>query len=172
MDKRKNVIGREADMENGVITFTGSGKSCQINVAEITGGVYFDLPTVARCMILHGASQKCGDEAAMSRDPDTGLSANPEARFEAVAAMVEHLQNGGEWARKGSGKLSLNRACLFEAIAEVRGVEATVVEARFRDRPDEVLRSFLTHREIAAAYAKRTVRGDQKQAESLLSELE
>ena len=169
--KRKNIIGREVDVENGVITFTGAGQQVQLNVAEAVGLAYFDLTTTGKHMILHGASQKCGDEAAMSRNADTGRSASPSERFEAVAAMVQHLQGGGEWTRKSSGKAALNRASLFQAIAEVRGVEASKVAGRFQDRTDDVLRAFLTHKEIAAAYARLTAR-DTGQAEALLAELE
>ncbi len=171
--ERKSIISHEWDLLNGVVTFkTLNVGECELNVGEIVGDAWAELSDMGKIMALHGGTQKVRDEAAISRDPANGASASPESKHEAMASLCERLNNGGEWNLKGGGgKPALNRAALFTAIAAVRNIEATKVEEKFRDRVDDVLRAFLTHREIAAAYARLTVR-DTKQAQDLLAELE
>ena len=171
--ERKSIISHEWDLINGVVTFkTLNVGECKLNVGELVGDVWPEMSDVGKIMCLHGGTQKVRDEAALSRDTTNGQSATPEAKHEAMSVLCDRLNAGGEWNLKGGGgKPALNRAALFAAIAQVRNVEAEKVAMKFQDRPDDVLRAFLTHREIAAAYAALTVR-DTKQAQDLLAELE
>ena len=161
--ERKSIISATWDEASNCITFGVAGIGnmvLDLDKAEATA-------TVAK---YHGYEQKVRDAGAIPRDTKTGASATPQEKFDAMQAVVEQLHNG-EWNVKSSRTPALNRAALFEAVAEVRARDAAEVAARFQDRPDEVLRAFLTHGDIAAAYARRTAR-DSGQADKLLSELE
>jgi hypothetical protein len=55
--------------------------------------------------LMHGLKQKLVDAAAISRDPDTGRTADIETKFNAVCEVYERLL-AGEWnkvTRDGSG---------------------------------------------------------------------
>ena len=161
--ERKSIISAAWDEAGNTITFGVAGIGSMVldlGKAEATS-------TTAK---FHGYEQKVRDAGAIARDTKTGASATPKEKFEAMAAVVEQL-HAGNWNVKSRRVQALNRAALFEAVAEVRQRTAEEVEARFRDRPDEVLRAFLTHGDIAAAYARRTAR-DSGQASRLLEELD
>ena len=163
--ERKSIIAHEWDMASGCITFTVAGAgTCQINVGALT-------PEVQQRAMFHGLTQKVQDKAAISRNPDTGRSASPQDKLAAMVALCDHLNGGGAWEMRQPSKARLDRASLFEALAEVTGKDAAGIELRFRDRPDDVLKAFLGRADIAAAYAKRTAR-DSGQADELLAELE
>lgn len=161
--ERKSIISATWNQQAGEIAFGVAG------VGQIVLDLNKALATSEQAM-YHGYEQKVRDAAAIPRDTKTGASASPQEKFDAMQAVVDSL-HAGVWNVKSSQVVALNRAALFEAVAEVRGVEAQVVMQRFQDRPDDVLRAFLTHGDIAAAYAKRTAR-NSGQADALLSELE
>ena len=162
MNERKSIIG--AEVGDGFITFNVAGAGqMQLMVSKCPEDV------LQRAM-YHGFEQKVRDAGAIARNPKTGRSATPQEKFEAMNKVIEQL-HAGQWNVKATSAQALNRAALFEAVAEVRGVLASVVEAKFRDRPDNVLKQFLEHRDIAAAYAKRTAK-DSGAADELLAELE
>ena len=162
--ERKSVISATWDKATKAITFGVTG----------IGTMVLDLDKMSESMLehaaFHGLEQKVRDAAAIPRDTKTGASASPQEKYDAMEQIVNQLHNG-EWNVKASRELALNRQALFAAVAEVRQRSVEEVESRFRDRQDEVLRAFLTHREIAAAYARLTAR-DSGQADSLLAELE
>jgi hypothetical protein len=162
-NERKSIISATWDQAAGTITFGVAG------IGTIVLDLNKALATSEHAM-YHGYEQKVRDAAAIPRDPTTGKSASPQEKFEAMERVVLDLHNG-VWNTKASQVVALNRAALYEAVAEVRGVEPQVVEQRFRDRQDAVLRAFLTHGDIAAAYARRTAR-NSGQADKLLAELE
>ena len=165
MNQRKSIIGHEWDLKAGYITFTVAGAgTCQLNVGGLSA-------EVREHGLFHGLTQRVQDKAAISRNPDTGRSVTPQDKLAAMAALCDHLNNGGAWEMRQASKARLDRAALFEAVAEVSGREASVVEARYRDREDSVLRTLLERADIAAAYARRTAR-DSGQADALLAELE
>jgi len=171
--ERKSIIAHEWDLAVGVITFTVAGAGqCQLNVGEIVGlEAYASLSDVGKAMVLHGGTQKVSDKAALSRNPDTGRSATPQDKLEAMAGLCDHLNNGGDWTMRAASKKRLDRAALFEALSEVTGRSAVEISQKFAAREDEVLRTFLERADIAAAYAKRTAR-DSGKADELLAELE
>lgn len=75
-------------LESGVIRFTVGAQSFEFDPAKA------GCQTDARD---HGYVQKISDRAAIGRDPETGASATPEEKFEAMKACAERLQNGGPW---------------------------------------------------------------------------
>lgn len=162
-NERKSIISATWDQAQSVITFGVAG------IGTMVLDLGKALATSEQAM-YHGYEQKVRDAAAIPRDVKTGKSATPQEKYDAMERVIEAL-HAGTWNVKSSQVVALNRAALYEAVAEVRGVESSVVESRFRDRPDEVLRAFLTHGDIAAAYAKRTAR-NSGQADKLLEELD
>ena len=163
--ERKSIISHAWDMENGIITFTvRDAGQCKLDLNTT-------LEETRQTALYHGFTQKVQDKAAISRNPDTGGSASPKDKLAAMASLCEHLSGGGAWEMRAAAKASLNRAALFEALAEVTGRPADVISIKFADRPDEVLRTFLERKDIAAAYAARTAK-DSGRADELLAELE
>lgn len=161
--ERKSIISAKWDTDGNTITFGVAG----------IGEIVLDLDkakATGEQAKFHGYEQKVRDAAAIPRDTKTGLSASPQEKFDAMEGVVESLHEG-VWNVKGTTIRALNRPALFQAVAEVRSVDVQVVEARFRDRQDEVLRAFLTHRDIAAAYARLTAKNTGA-ADELLAELE
>ena len=161
---RKKVISYDVNMEAGTITFNvvGAG-SCILELEKTT-------EETRQAALYNGFKQAGGDKAAIPCDPKTGKAATPAEKFARVKAWVEHLNGGGSWELRSS-KPTFNRAALFEAVAEVRGVSAEVVYAKLGAREDAVLQSFLVHREIAAVYARITARGDSGEVDALLEEI-
>lgn len=74
--------------------------------------------------MLHGIKQRVIDAAALERDPATGLSATPEQKYMAMAAIVNHLNSGAEeWNIRGQARgprVDAEFEMLLEAISEVR----------------------------------------------------
>ncbi len=161
---RKSIISATWDKDAQTIVFG------VLNV----GTILLDFANLSEGLLetacFHGLEQKVRDAGAIPRDVKTGASASAQEKYDAMKEVVDNLHEG-IWNVKGAGLKALNRAALFNAVAEVRGVDASVVEAKFRDRQDEVLRAFLTHKDIAGAYARLTSR-DTGQADTLLAELE
>ena len=162
--ERKSVV-QHVVMPSGVVAFTVAG----------AGTFTFDpsgcTEDVEMQATLHGYVQKISDKAAIARDSKTGLSATPQMKYERMKALADHLAGGGSWNVRAAG-VSLNRAALFESIAEVRKVSAAKVYEKFAGFEDKVLQSFLTHGEIAAAYARITAPKDSSQADALLEGLD
>lgn len=163
-EERKSIIGAEWDRQAGVITFSVAGVGTMQLVLGKCG------TELAQTAAYHGYEQKVRDAAAIPRDTKTGRSATPQEKYDSMARVIEAL-HAGVWNVARQAQRALNRAALFQAIAQVRGFEASAVEAKFRDRTDDVLRAFLTHKEIAGRYAELTAQ-DSGQADALLSELD
>lgn len=163
-NERKSIISAAVDEQAGTITFAVAGIGQMVLDVGQTKG------TNQRAM-YHGYEQKVRDAAAIPRDTKTGASATPKEKYEAMLEVVQNLHDGIWNAKGGASAKALNRGALFQAIGEVRQRDAAEVEAKFRDRPDEVLRAFLTHKDIAGVYARLTTQ-DTGAADELLSELE
>lgn len=163
MEDRKRIVQYEV-ISGGILRFNVAG----------AGSFDFDMtkPTdeAEASATIQGWVKKISDKAAISHDKTTGRAATPQQKFAAMKLLAEHLEGGGAWTMR-EGKASLNRAALYVAVATARGRPAEVVEARFRDKPDDVLRTLLQHKDIAAEYARLTAR-DSGAAEELLGELE
>ena len=163
--ERKSIISAAWDMASNSITFS------VLN----TGSVLLDVvkcgEEMARKAAFHGYEQKVRDAAAMSRDVKTGRSATPAEKLTAMRQVVENL-HAGLWNVRAAAKAALNRACLFAAIAAVRGVSPELVASKMAAKEDSVLQTFLTHRDIAAEYSRLTAPSDSSKADEMLAELE
>lgn len=76
----------------------------------------------------HGLKQKIVDTAALERNKDTGASATPQEKFDAMRDQVEHLLAGGDWNRRPTGG-SGNAGLLVEALVRVSGQSVDEVRA-------------------------------------------
>lgn len=102
--KNSNTVVTHIVADN-IITFAVGPQSFVIDAALITFGeangerqaAWTDLHPNGRAGVIHGIVQKVSDRAAIGRDPETGLSATPEEKFDAMKACAERLQNGGPW---------------------------------------------------------------------------
>lgn len=86
--RKSNSVMTHERLESGIIRFTVGSQSFEFDPAKA------GCQTDARD---HGFVQKISDRAAIGRDPETGASATPEEKFEAMKACAERLQNGGPW---------------------------------------------------------------------------
>lgn len=171
----RSVTTVDWDMLVGLLTITvlGAG-TIEFDVRKLAGEDAYDALTEnGKAGILHGFEQKLRDRAAIERDPNTGKSASPQDKFDAVQMLADHLMNGGAWNMK-AGPRPVNRAALYQAVAEVRGYKPEDVEQVYRDKPDEVVRTLLGIKAIAERYAALTAKGVEtsEAAEKLFAELE
>jgi hypothetical protein len=94
---------------NSTITTIVDGNQVLFTVLG-AGSVTLDLDKVNKALhqafMVHGAKQRISDRAAISRNPETGLSATPQDKLEAMRELVEHYHSGtSEWnLRTGSGR--------------------------------------------------------------------
>lgn len=65
---------------------------------------------------LHGYNQKVGDAAALSK------GSTDAEKYEAMKAVFEHLQAGGDWNRKGGGDGTSGDGLLVGAIMEFQNL--------------------------------------------------
>lgn len=88
------IIRRPEDQEPIGIMFTVKG----------AGVVSLQLSKIhadnLRHAAIHGMIQRISDAAAISRNPETGAAASPEAKLEAMQKLVAHYESGtAEWTR-------------------------------------------------------------------------
>ena len=166
------AIETSVDLIAGTVTFRVDRQSVVADLIAIAGGevAWQSLVELGQQALAHGVKQKCSDPAALGRDPDTGKSASPAAKFSRMVAVVERLNAGGPWnARGGSSLPRLDRAALFVALglasedyAKATGKKVRTAEeweSMLRSQPDEVLRVRLTVPLVAGHYAVLTARG-------------
>jgi len=165
MAERKKVVSFKWDFTGRKIHFhVLGGGDAVLDLSKV-------LPANHQRAEFHGWTQKCVDKCAIQRDPTTGKSATAKEKFEVLKACVDHLNAGGEWLMRGVKDL-LDRGALYQAVATVRGFDPKVVEAKWRDRQDDVIRQVLTDPLVAAEYTRLTVKGDSSGADALLEEFE
>ena len=97
-----------------------------------------------------------------------------EQRLAILGRLCDHYNSGTEsWSLKAVSAKVLNRAAMYQAIATVRGMDASVVESKLRDKGDDFLRSYNAIAGIAAEYTRLTVRGaDEKTENDLFAALD
>lgn len=98
---------------NSVLTHEVNDNAVTFNVLEV-GTLRLDFSKLNSAIIqraaMHGMIQRISDAAAISRDPTTGQSATPEAKYTAMKALVDHYESGtSEWRTAkvgGAGRVS------------------------------------------------------------------
>lgn len=70
-------------------------------------------------LVLHGLKQKICDAAAIPRDTDTGRSATPQQKYDAMRAVADRLL-AGEWGiARGAGDGTSGQSLLFRALSRL-----------------------------------------------------
>ena len=83
----------------------------------------------ARAM-MHGFEQRIRDGGALGRDAETGASATPEQKREAMLRIADHLMAGGdEWALKVAAPKKDDPGLLLAAIMRALGKDEAGVKA-------------------------------------------
>jgi len=87
--------------------------------------VYADtlIPSILDQAVMHGLKQKLVDAAAISRNPDTGMSATIADKYDAVKTVFDRLM-AGEWnaVRVGGGN---SGGLLYRALVRLYGERKT-----------------------------------------------
>ena len=156
--KSNSVVTSAWDMVKGVLTITVIGVKDGIIVFNardaVNAAAYDQLNDLGKRGIGHAFTQRLSDRAAIGRDKVTGQSATPADKFAAIKVLAEHYANGGAWELAGGGLPPVQRPHLYAAVAHVRGYKVETVEATYRDKPDDVLRTLLTIPAIAGKYTE------------------
>lgn len=174
--KSNSVLTHSTDLATGLINLevVGGGKLVFDAAAFAGKEAYGNLTENGKRAVLHGTIQRLSDRAAIGRDKTTGASATPAEKFAAIKALADHYANGGAWELAGGGLPPVNRAALYQAVARVRNVPAEKVEAAYRDKADDVLRTLLSIPAIAGEYIRISREGAPKNeaADIMLEELD
>ncbi len=119
---------------NSVVTHTVSDAGV-ITFAVVGAGSFGIDPAVIHASNLsrfqrHGIIQRISDAAAKGRDPTTGKSATPQARFDAMKRLADHYTSGAEgWSpARVEGALALDQIILA-AVVEATGKTTEEVRA-------------------------------------------
>lgn len=99
-----------ASRENATVSYTirEDLSGLDVHVAGV-GDIAFDLNKVSEAVktkaCLFGFAQvRLVDAAAIPRDKETGRSATPQEKYDAIKALVDHYHTGTEeWSRKSAG---------------------------------------------------------------------
>ncbi len=122
--KSNSVVTHTVDPTTGIVTFTVVGAS-SFNVDPSM----IHPANVAR-FTRHGIIQRVSDAAAKGRDPTTGKSATPQARFDAMKRLADHYATGSaEWSpARAEGAMALDQIILA-AVVEATGKTTDEVRA-------------------------------------------
>jgi hypothetical protein len=135
---KRAVIETAIDMERGTVLF-----SC-INGHSVTVAVDNLAANIQRHAMLHGIKQKLIDAAAISRNPETGRSATPDDKWNALREVFDRITApDGTWnkIREGSGG---SGGLLFAALCRL-----------YPAKTPETLREFLAGKSPAEQAALR-----------------
>lgn len=98
--------------EQGILVLAFSnGEKLEMNPTDLSGNI------VAQAL-LHGLKQKLVDAAAISRNTETGRSATPQDKFEAVKEVYDRLL-AGEWNKRREGGTSVAGGLLVQALVKL-----------------------------------------------------
>lgn len=175
--KSNSVVTSAFDAAIGLLAITVVGVKdgvIKFDARSVVGASAYDsLNDIGKRAIGHAFTQRLSDRAAMPRDRTTGLSATPYEKYMAIKLLADHLMAGGAWELT-SDLPPVNRPFLYQSVAAVRGVPAEKVEALYRDKPDEVVRTLLTIPAIAGKYTElcKTGTATNDKADAMLKELD
>ena len=165
--KSNSVITHEVERTGGgqLIKFNVVGVGIlQLSTASLS-------PEVFEKAAVHGMVQRISDAAAIGRNPDTGRSATPQEKFDAMAKLVAHYESGtSEWSRVRESGEGSNRGQLFRALGII-----------YPQRTPEQIRAWMdkqTKEQLSAVRKSQKVRDaiatftDGSEGDAILSELE
>lgn len=118
------IVESKVDAEAGTVEFMVQGE--QPIVLRLS-----DLDDeIVRMAALHGLKQKVGDAGALSRDPETGRSATPAAKYAAMRTVADRLMgDDGEpsWNARAGDAGAGEGGLLVEALVRVTGQDRDTV---------------------------------------------
>ena len=111
---------------NSVISVETLGDRITFNVIG-AGSLTLDLNSLSKEVLsraaLHGMKQRISDAAAIPRSLETGLSATPEEKFNAMKALVEHYSSGSsDWNRARAAGGGVGKDTSGQTIAAMKRV--------------------------------------------------
>lgn len=127
--KSNSVITAHPDPEAQTLTFKVLGVGdIVLNLAGVGEGVRIRA-------LYHGLTQRVSDAAAIPFNKETGKYATPQEKYEAMRALVEHYNAGGDWARgraAGGARVGGETALILRALAEHQGLEVEAMRERVK----------------------------------------
>lgn len=127
--ERKAVIQTTISGDLTVITFK----------VRDAGELELDLKKVSQAVldraVIHGLIQRVSDKAAIPCNTTTGLPASPQAKLDAMKALIDHFMSGTtEWAparAEGAGRKPKDGLdpIIIAAVCEVTGKDETAIRA-------------------------------------------
>lgn len=131
---------------NSVITHTLVGNVITFNVKD-AGAITLDMNRLDAAIInratVHGLIQRISDQAALSRDIETGKPASPVDKLNAMTELVDYYHSGtNEWRMVGTLGGSRAGSLLLDALCEA-------YSAKTRDE----LRAWLKKQSVASRTA-------------------
>ena len=133
--KSNSVITHELKGSTIVFTVTGVA-SLELDMGKVASSIY-------ERAAIHGLIQRISDAAAISRNTETGLPADPTDKYEAMKVLVEHYNSGAEeWritkSSTGSGENGgLLKKCLLKLFPE-KGEERVTEYLKTLSRKDKL----------------------------------
>ena len=155
--KRANSIISTRTDENGIVfSVTGAG---ELHLP------FEDLSEIVRKRaMVHGLIQRISDAAALSRDPDTGKPATPQAKYDEMARLVAHYRTGTvEWGirREGGGGETREGGLTIRALANVQKTDVATMREKVERMAEKngtttraILAKLATQSAVAAEIAR------------------
>ena len=161
-------------IEGDVITFETIGaETLRVNPFAYS-------PEIQRQLIILGAKTRIGNASHMERNPETGLSATPQEKADAMRAVHETLLTG-EWStRRAGGGAGREAGITLRALAEVQGLPVDAMRQRIDQlaekkgvKPAALLRKLAGAEAVAKVIARmKAESAGAEDADDLLAELE
>lgn len=124
----------ETKKANSVVTVERDGTVLIYTVLGV-GQLRLDTATMhpdnIAAAVLHGMEQRIRDAAAIARDKETGASATPQQKYDAMQQLVEHYASGSpDWTiKRAEGSGGGARSITIEAIARVKQCDYATAES-------------------------------------------
>lgn len=123
--KGTSVISSEISEVNGTVAFTVK------DIGTVTLRICDCSAAVRHYAMLHGFKQRLADNAALSRNAETGASATPQEKFDAISQLVEHYHTGTEaWSIARSGDSAPRQGLLLQCLMQLQPAKT---EGELRD---------------------------------------
>lgn len=171
MEKRTPVVEATIQLDGGM-TPNGSlrldfsnGKQLQLQLGDLTDAILEQA-------VLHGLKQKLVDAAAIGRDPETGRSATPEDKFEAVKAVFDRLL-AGQWNATREGGGGSKGGLLLEALCRLYPAKTRQeLRAYLDSKTTKEQAALRKNPKVAAMIAEIKAASGDDDSDELLAELE
>jgi hypothetical protein len=122
----------ETKKSNSVVTVERAGTVLIYTVLGV-GQLRLDRasmhPDNIAAAVLHGMEQRIRDAGAIARDKETGASATPQQKYDAMQQLVEHYSSGSpDWTLKRAEGAGGAKSITIEAIARVKQCDYQTAE--------------------------------------------